>query len=278
MSFIKKGLKKVWGFVKKHWVKIVMVAAIAFTAGIATIGVAGFQAALATGNIFTAVGSTMWAGVTGIGASMGIGSGPGVGAAWGGGQAGMGYGVAATAPAGGSIVSTGAGMSVNLPGAAAGITTAPAAGSSIVPALVQGGMTLGGAFITARSNAEAAETTPLASWGYNIGQGQEADEAELARMAMKESGAEGADSAQDAAQEAQAGAIESIASPVDQVVNTAVPNQQYGAGADPTGLMNAANPQTPGAGEQPGVIDQPGSGLPSLMPDISSNLLSGRVV
>lgn len=84
MSFIKKGLKKIWNFVKKYWKEIVMVAAIVFTAGIATVGVAGFSAAMAAGGggvggFFSAVGSTMWAGVTATAGSMGLGSGAAVG-------------------------------------------------------------------------------------------------------------------------------------------------------------------------------------------------------
>lgn len=84
MSFIKKGLKKIWNFVKKYWKEIVMVAAIVFTAGIATVGVAGFSAAMAAGGggvggFFSAVGSTMWAGVTATAGSLGIGSGAAVG-------------------------------------------------------------------------------------------------------------------------------------------------------------------------------------------------------
>jgi hypothetical protein len=85
MSFIKKGLQKAWDFVKKYWVQIVMVAAIVFTAGIATVGVAGFSAAMAAGGggvggFFTAVGSTMWAGVTATAGTIGIGQGAAVGA------------------------------------------------------------------------------------------------------------------------------------------------------------------------------------------------------
>lgn len=114
MSFIKKGLKKIWNFVKKYWKEIVIVAAVVFTAGIATVGVAGFSAAMTAagggaGGFFSAVGSTMWAGVTATAGSMGIGSGAsgtaaslagvtgqGVGAAAGWGAAGKGLGMTAT--------------------------------------------------------------------------------------------------------------------------------------------------------------------------------------
>ena len=75
MSFVKKGLKKAWGFVKEHWVEIAIVAAVVFTAGVATIGFSAF----AGGNFFAAVGQTMWAGVAGTAGSMGIGAGATVG-------------------------------------------------------------------------------------------------------------------------------------------------------------------------------------------------------
>jgi len=105
MSFIKKALSKVWDFVKDHWVEIVMVAAVAFTAGVSTVGWSAFKAAAAEQGFFSAVGSTMWAGVTATAGSMGIGGGAsgsvaasagatgyGVGAAWG---AGSGFGLGA---------------------------------------------------------------------------------------------------------------------------------------------------------------------------------------
>ena len=57
MSFVKKGLKKVWGFVKKHWLKIVIVAAIVFTAGVASVGFAAFSGVSTVGGFFGAVGS-----------------------------------------------------------------------------------------------------------------------------------------------------------------------------------------------------------------------------
>ena len=92
MSFISKGLKKVWKFVKDNWVQIALAAAVVFTAGVATVGFGAFAAqgfgasaaaasataAGATGGFtgfMSAVGSTMWAGVTGAAGSMGIGQG-----------------------------------------------------------------------------------------------------------------------------------------------------------------------------------------------------------
>ena len=45
MSFIKKSIKKTWKFVKKNWKTIALVAAIVFTAGVATVGLGAFAAA-----------------------------------------------------------------------------------------------------------------------------------------------------------------------------------------------------------------------------------------
>lgn len=77
---IKKVVKGVAHFVKKYWKVIVIAAAIVFTCGIATVGLAGFSAASAAagggfGGFMSAVGSTMVAGVASIGGSIGIGSG-----------------------------------------------------------------------------------------------------------------------------------------------------------------------------------------------------------
>ena len=80
MSAIKKAVKSVGRFVKKHAKKILIAAAVVFTAGIATVGVGGFSAAMAAagGGIkgaLVAVGSTLKAGVLSIGGTLGIGKG-----------------------------------------------------------------------------------------------------------------------------------------------------------------------------------------------------------
>lgn len=84
MSKLKKGLskigKKVGGFFQKHWKKIAIAALIVFSAGIATVGVAGFAGAMSAagggvGGFFAATGSTMWAGATAMAGTVGIGSG-----------------------------------------------------------------------------------------------------------------------------------------------------------------------------------------------------------
>lgn len=80
MSAIKKGVKKIGKFVKKHWKTIALVAAGVFTAGIATVGVAGFTGAMSAAGggltgFLSATGSTLWAGATSIAGTLGIGSG-----------------------------------------------------------------------------------------------------------------------------------------------------------------------------------------------------------
>lgn len=87
---LKKVTKKTLGAVKKYWKEILIAVAIVFTAGVATVGLAGMSAAYATATAATAAGglgmssfgaalyvggSTMWAGMTAIAGSMGIGAG-----------------------------------------------------------------------------------------------------------------------------------------------------------------------------------------------------------
>ena len=72
---VKKGLKKVGKFVKKNWKPILGVAAVAFTGGLATVGFAGLQGAIAANGILGGIGSTMFAGATSMLGTIGIGSG-----------------------------------------------------------------------------------------------------------------------------------------------------------------------------------------------------------
>jgi hypothetical protein len=81
MSFVKKAVKKVGRFVKKHWKKIAIAAAIVFTAGAATMGFAGMQAAFATKGIIGGLGAVMKGGALAIGKTIGIGKGAAAGAA-----------------------------------------------------------------------------------------------------------------------------------------------------------------------------------------------------
>jgi len=86
MSLIKKGIKavkktikSVTKFVKKHWKTIVVVAAVVFTAGVATLGAGAFMSQMAAAQGFTGfmstIGSTMYAGATAALGSLGIGGG-----------------------------------------------------------------------------------------------------------------------------------------------------------------------------------------------------------
>lgn len=82
MSIVKKGLKAVkkvvsgaWKFVKKNWKTIALVAIGVFTAGLVVGGWAAFSEVAAAQGFWHAVGSTMYAGVTAIGGTLGIGPG-----------------------------------------------------------------------------------------------------------------------------------------------------------------------------------------------------------
>lgn len=72
---ISRGVRRVARVVKNNWKPIVMVGAALFTAGIATVGMAGFQGAMASGNLLTAVGSTIKAGAGSLLGTVGVGSG-----------------------------------------------------------------------------------------------------------------------------------------------------------------------------------------------------------
>lgn len=128
----KKGLK----FIKKHWKKIVIAAAIVFTAGIATVGFAGFGAASAAagggvGGFLSAAGSTMAAGVASIGGTLGIGKGAALAKFGGTGYATLGTGAAAQSLGlAGSNAAMTAGRAAGLAGSSA--TTAGQAGYGVL--------------------------------------------------------------------------------------------------------------------------------------------------
>ena len=124
MSAVKKLVKGAVKFVKKNWKAIAVAAAVVFTAGIASVGVAGFMTAASGGGItgaLSAVGSTMAAGASAIGASLGIttAAAPAAGAAAGGSSlvgagltvpSGLASSLAAAAPAATGSLATGAGV------------------------------------------------------------------------------------------------------------------------------------------------------------------------
>jgi hypothetical protein len=98
VSAIKKAVKKATRFVRKHWRKIAVAAAVVFTSGLATVGTAGFAAAgggSGFGATLGAIGKTMVAGVQAIGGSLGIGQGASLGGFGGSGYATLGTGAAA---------------------------------------------------------------------------------------------------------------------------------------------------------------------------------------
>jgi len=124
MSAVKKLVKGAVKFVKKNWKAIAIAAAVVFTAGIASVGVAGVMTAASGGGItgaLSAVGSTMAAGASAIGASLGIttAAAPAAGAAAGGSSlvgagltvpSGLASSLAAAAPAATGSLATGAGV------------------------------------------------------------------------------------------------------------------------------------------------------------------------
>jgi hypothetical protein len=153
VSVVKKAVKAVGRFVKKYWKQIVIAAAIVFTAGIATVGVAGFSSAAAAagggvGGFLSAAGSTMVAGVASIGGTLGIGQGASLAGFGGTGYATLGTGAAAQAMglAGSNAAMTAGNLARTAPAAAlgggppaamaggAGTSAATAAGRTVVTA------------------------------------------------------------------------------------------------------------------------------------------------
>ncbi|NID14960.1 hypothetical protein [Luteibacter yeojuensis] len=136
-KFVKKDFKRATNFVKKYWKQILIVAAIVFTAGIATVGIAGFSSAMATAGggfagFMSAAGSTMVAGAAAIGGSVGIGSGV---------TASTAGGAFASAPVMAGV-SSGAGLTL---GTGAAAQSLGAAASTYAPAAASGGAAAGGA-------------------------------------------------------------------------------------------------------------------------------------
>jgi hypothetical protein len=140
VSAVKKLAKGLGRFVKRYWKQILIAAAIVFTAGVATVGVAGFSSAAAAagggvGGFLSAAGSTMVAGVASIGGTLGIGS--GVTAATAG-------GAFAGAPALAGL-SAGAGLTLGTGAAAQGLGFAAKGGAAAAgTAGKAGGITIGG--------------------------------------------------------------------------------------------------------------------------------------
>jgi len=144
VSFIKKGLKKAWKFVKDNWMVIALVAATVFTAGVASVGFTAFAGVNSFGGFMGAVGSTMWSGATAIAGTFGIGEG--------------GFGAAAAGEAtaaGEAIIGTGA----------VGVDTGLAANAAMMP-----GMTANSASVLAGTAAPAASAGMPGVVGSTMGE------------------------------------------------------------------------------------------------------------
>lgn len=154
MSLIKKGVKAIGktvgkavkgvaNFVADHWKPLVLVGLSVFTMGMATVGFTGFSGAMSAANggfggFMSAVGSTMYAGVTALGGTLGLTSGAAGTAAAQGGVPGVGLFGGRLAAALGSKTAQ-AGIASQLPGQAvtnaAGVT---ATGIGAAPTSVNG--------------------------------------------------------------------------------------------------------------------------------------------
>lgn len=151
---VKGVVKGVVHFVKKYWKAILIAAAIVFTAGIATVGVAGFSSAMAAGGggfagFMSAAGSTMVAGGASIAGSVGIGSGV---------TASTAGGAFAAAPVM-SGVAAGSGLTLGTGAAAQGLGLAA---STYAPAAASTATTIGTSGLTAGA-------TGATSGGYGAG-------------------------------------------------------------------------------------------------------------
>lgn len=173
MSVVKKAVKGVGKWVRKNWVKLVVAAAVVFTCGIATVGVAGFSAASAAAGggfagFVSAAGSTMAAGVASIGGTLGIGQGANLAAFGGTGYATLGTGAAAQslglAGANGAMTAGRiASMGTGAPSAALGGGPAAALASNAGSAA----STAGGVTSVAPAAASAATgAAPVAGGGF----------------------------------------------------------------------------------------------------------------
>lgn len=185
MSFVKKAVKSVTKFVKKHWKPIAMAAAVVFTAGIATVGVAGFSSAAAAagggiGGFLSAAGSTLGAGVASIGGSLGIGQGANLAAFGGVGHATLGTGALAQSL---GLAGKGAAQTAGFlakPTAAGAASAANSVGVLAQPATSQAATALNlpsygavptalpgvGAPLTAAANPIAASAAPASGGGF----------------------------------------------------------------------------------------------------------------
>lgn len=149
MSAIKKAVKKIGKFVKKHWKKIVVAAAVVFTAGMASGGLAAMKASFAAKGLIGGIGATMKAGALAIGKAIV----PGGGGFFSSGAASVGTkalgtaastGIKAASTAAGKLASGTVAKAVTA-GAikGAGVTAAGTAAASAAPAAINTGLMKG---------------------------------------------------------------------------------------------------------------------------------------
>ena len=169
---IKKGFRKVSNVVKKHWRTIALVGAAAFTGGLAIGGWSAFKSAAGTGGLWSTIGSTMWAGVTGTAGTFGIGSGASGAFAAGAGMQGATLMTGAAAQSMG-LASQTMGPAANAASSAVGTYTGP--GSSFMGgggSLFGGGSTVGTAQTTPYLNAAGGNTSRALAQGAAEGAAQ----------------------------------------------------------------------------------------------------------
>lgn len=172
MSAIKKAVKKVGKFVKKHWKKIVIAAAVVFTAGAAAGGMAALKGAFAAKGLLGGIGATMKAGTAAIGAVLKGGGIVGAKAAAGGSFAVSSGATAAAAAA----QAAGAGTGIGIQGTGIGIGGAGAgagAGTIALPGMAGAGGLAPAVTPTLMSTAATAAPT-VAKTGFWSGLGGQA--------------------------------------------------------------------------------------------------------
>lgn len=121
MSAVRRAVRSVGRFIKKNWKKIVIAAAVVFTAGVAAAGLAAMKGAFATKGVLGGIGATMKAGAAAIGKVV---TGQGFAAARTGAQAALGVSNTAAATAAG--LGNTAGIGAGLQGGTAAATNAAA--------------------------------------------------------------------------------------------------------------------------------------------------------
>ena len=162
MSAVRRAVRKVGRFIKRHWKKIVVAAAVVFTAGAALGGVGAMKTAFTSKGILGGIGSTLKAGAAGIGKLV---TGQGLAAAKGAAGSALGAGTAAATTAASSIGSglaggsgVGSGLASTAGGQAAGVA---AGGAGVAGGASQLAVGLGTNAATAAGTQIAAQTAAM---------------------------------------------------------------------------------------------------------------------